>query len=38
MKKYILVLLLMAAMVSACSQYTCPTYSKAAAPVKPSRI
>jgi PBP1b-binding outer membrane lipoprotein LpoB len=38
MKKLLAVLMLLAVLVSACSQYTCPTYSKTTTTVKSNRI
>ncbi|MFN7494918.1 MAG: hypothetical protein ACK5RG_18490 [Cyclobacteriaceae bacterium] len=40
MKKSIVLILVVAALATACSQYTCPTYSKApeAKPAKTNRI
>ena len=34
--KKLIIFLLLAGFISACSQYTCPTYSKAKEPVKKS--
>lgn len=34
--KKLIIFLLLAGLVSACSQYTCPTYSKAEEPAKKS--
>ncbi len=34
--KKVLAFVALAAFLSACSQYTCPTYAKKAAPAKPS--
>lgn len=34
--KKLVIFLLLAAFISACSQYTCPTYSKKEAPARPA--
>ncbi|HEU5290344.1 MAG TPA: hypothetical protein VFU05_06860 [Cyclobacteriaceae bacterium] len=36
--KKIIVFLILAGLISACSQYTCPTYSKKEAPAKKTSV
>lgn len=36
--KKVIVFLILAGLISACSQYTCPTYGKKAAPAKKTSV